>query len=137
VEAQEPDEGREFRRRGTTHQPEPENAMPQPLGSKQEILFRNLVFWQEKIAGLNRFNHIETPSEAKQIDAPTALSCCKYLIIFRNRDSNQHSSRINSGAESQHRFPKAPGEVLLPVGTIDRRLRTAYRGAHVCFFRGG
>jgi hypothetical protein len=43
-----------------THQPESENSMPQPLGSEQEILFRNLGLWQEKSAVLNRFNQLET-----------------------------------------------------------------------------
>ncbi len=86
MEAQEPDERRELQRRGTTHQPEPENPMPQPLGIEQAILFRKIAFWQEKIAVLNRFNHIGVKNGLGHWTSSNPLNCCKYLIRFRHRD---------------------------------------------------
>lgn len=61
------------------HQLESENSMPQPLGTEQEILFRNLAFWQEKIAVLKRFNQLETWAEVSPIDAPPSG---KLLQVF-------------------------------------------------------
>src|SRR5216683_3689932 len=62
---------------------------------------------------------------------------CKYLIGFRNRDSNQHYFRRETGTAIQERFPMASLAVLLPVDAIHGRLFAPYRGAHICLFGGG
>src|SRR5713101_962150 len=111
--------------------------MPQPLGNEQEILFRKLGLWQEKSSVLNRFNQLETWAQARPFGNRESPKGCKYLIGFRNRDSNQHYFRRETGTASQERFPMAPLPVLLPVGTIDGRLLVAYRGTYICVLGGG